>query len=165
MKDIREFKTDIFSLFDKGWALLTAGTKEHFNNMTVSWGALGTLWGVPAATVYVKPIRYTHEFLDASEYFTLSFFFGARHRDLMILGARSGRDVDKIALTSLTPVEVDHGMSFRESPMALVCRKMYRQDLDRTFMPASVVQRFYEPDAPHTMYIGEIAGFVENPAQ
>lgn len=165
MKDIREFNADIFSLFDKGWALLTAGTKEHYNTMTVSWGALGTLWGLPAATVYVKPRRYTHEFLDAGDYFTLAFFFGEHHRDLTILGARSGRDVNKIALTKLTPVEVDHGMSFRESPLTLICRKMYRQNLDRSFMPDQVVHEFYEPDAPHTMYIGEVVGFVENPAK
>ena len=55
------FTTDIFNVFDQKWALLTAGTKDSFNTMTVSWGGLGTLWGKPAASVYVRSSRYTHE--------------------------------------------------------------------------------------------------------
>ena len=117
MKDITEFKTDIFTLFDRGWALLTAGTQERWNTMTVSWGALGTLWGLPAATVYVKPVRYTHRFMDAGDIFTLAFFFGERRGDLSLLGTKLGREVNKVALTSLTPVEIEGGMSFKEAPL------------------------------------------------
>ena len=68
-----QFDTDIFAQFDKKWALLTAGDKEKFNTMTISWGGLGTLWGKPVATVYVRKSRYTHEFMDREDYFTLSF--------------------------------------------------------------------------------------------
>ncbi|MGI6074824.1 MAG: flavin reductase [Pyramidobacter sp.] len=161
MKDISEFKTDIFTLFDRGWALLTAGTKDHWNTMTVSWGALGTLWEVPTATVYVKPVRYTHEFMDACDRFTLAFFFGEHHGDLSLLGSQSGRNGDKVALTSLTPVEVEGGMSFKEAPLTLICRKMYRHDLVRAALPRSAVQKYYEREEPHTMYIGEVLGFVE----
>ena len=64
-----EFTTDIFSQFDKKWALLTAGDKENFNTMTVSWGGLGTIWGKPVATVYVRKSRYTHEFMEDNDYF------------------------------------------------------------------------------------------------
>ena len=66
-----ELKTDIFSKFDKEWALLNAGNMDKFNSMTVSWGGLGTLWGKPVATVYVRTSRYTHEFMDNGEYFKL----------------------------------------------------------------------------------------------
>ena len=69
-----ELKTDIFSQFDKKWALLTAGTPDRFNTMTISWGGLGTIWGKPVATVYVRKSRYTHEFMDDNEYFTISFY-------------------------------------------------------------------------------------------
>ncbi len=43
-----EFNTDIFAQFDKKWALLCAGTKDHHNAMTISWGGMGTLWNKPA---------------------------------------------------------------------------------------------------------------------
>ena len=68
------FTADIFTKFDKQWALLTAGNKDSFNTMTVSWGGLGTLWSRPVATVYVRTSRYTHEFMDREDYFTISFF-------------------------------------------------------------------------------------------
>ena len=56
--------------------LITAGTEEQCNTMTASWGGLGVLWGAPAATVYLRPQRYTKEFVDREEYFTLAFFRG-----------------------------------------------------------------------------------------
>ena len=68
------FQVDAFHIFDKQWALVTAGTLNHYNTMTISWGGLGTLWSRPVATVYVKPIRYTYQFLEKNEYFTVSFF-------------------------------------------------------------------------------------------
>ena len=46
--------TDIFSEFDQVWALVTAGTPDNFNTMTISWGGMGTLWGKPVATVYIR---------------------------------------------------------------------------------------------------------------
>lgn len=66
--------TDIFSQFDQVWALVTAGTPDNFNTMTISWGGLGTIWGKPVATVYIRTSRYTHEFVDANDYFTISFY-------------------------------------------------------------------------------------------
>ena len=69
-----DFNINPFTLFDSDWSLLTAGDMDSFNSMTVSWGSLGTLWGKPVATVYVKPARYTHGFMEDSDYFTLGFF-------------------------------------------------------------------------------------------
>ena len=65
-----EFNTDIFAQFDKKWALLSAGPKEDHNTMTISWGSMGTLWNKPVVTVYVKPIRFTHKFMNENEHYT-----------------------------------------------------------------------------------------------
>ena len=151
-----ELKTDIFRAFDDGWALVTAGSPEHFNTMTVSWGSLGTIWSRSIATIYVKPIRYTHEFLDANGYFTVSFFDGTQRAALGLLGSRSGRDGDKVAESGLHPVKVGESVGFAEAKTTLLCRKIYRQDLQRDFMPADVVEHYYTPEEPHTMYIGEV---------
>ena len=83
-----EFNTDIFSQFDKKWALLTAGDKDNFNTMTVSWGGLGTLWGKSVATVYVRTSRYTHEYMDNNEYFTISFYPEEYKKTLGVLGSK-----------------------------------------------------------------------------
>ena len=87
------FNTDIFTQFDKKWALLTAGNKDSFNTMTVSWGGMGTLWSKPVVTAYVRTSRYTHEFIDKEVYFTLSFYPEDYKPILVEMGSKSGRDI------------------------------------------------------------------------
>lgn len=155
-----DFHANSFDIFDKDWALLTAGTEQRFNTMTISWGGLGTLWSKPVVTVYVKPIRYTHDFMEQNDYFTVSFYPEKCRRALEILGTLSGRDGDKVAKTSLTPKALEHGMTFQEAKVTLVCKKIYRQDLDTAQMPAEVVSTYYTTEAAHTMYIGEVVDII-----
>ena len=151
-----EFTTDIFSLFDKKWALLTAGGMERFNTMTVSWGGLGTIWGKPAATVYVRQSRFTHEFMDASEYFTLSFYPEEYRKVLGVLGSRSGRDMDKMGESGLTPVAAGEAVSFAEAEKTLLCRKRFMQPLELERIPEDVRKTLYADGDAHDMYIGEV---------
>ncbi len=151
-----EFTTDIFSLFNKKWALLTAGTPESFNSMTVSWGGLGTLWGMSAATVYVRTSRLTHEFLDREDWFTLSFFPESCREKLLLLGTKSGREMDKMRASGLEPVPCAHGIAYREAELTLVCRKLFMQPLDPVRIPAEIREKLYAHDAPHDLYIGEV---------
>ena len=79
MSSFEEKDYKIFELFEKQWAVVTAGNMEHFNSCTVNWGSMGTLWTRPGKngsviTVYLYPTRYTREILTASEIFTVSFF-------------------------------------------------------------------------------------------
>ncbi len=151
-----DFKANVFTLFDRDWALLTAGTAGHYNAMTISWGGLGTLWSKPVATVYVKPVRYTHEFMEANESFTIGFYPEQYRRALGLLGSLSGRDCDKIAQAGLTPNFLKNAVTFKEASVTLVCRKIYRQDLDISSVPCEVVADYYASEAPHTMYVGEV---------
>ena len=155
-----EFTTDILSVFDKKWALLTAGDESGFNTMTISWGGLGTLWNKPVATVYVRTSRYTHDFMDTNDYFTVSFYPEECRRILGVLGSKSGREMDKMKDTGLTPVKAGDSMSFKEAEVTLVCRKMFNQQLDVENMPAEVAKAMYEGQAPHDMYIGEIVDII-----
>ena len=123
---MEELKLNVFDQFDKKWALLTAGTPDSFNTMTISWGGFGTLWSKPVTTVYVKPVRYTYEFMEKNEFFTVSFFPEQYRKDLALLGSKSGRDGDKLALTSLTPVELEQGTGFREAELTVICRNADR---------------------------------------
>lgn len=151
-----EFQTDPFEIFDKEWALLTVGDGEAFNTMTISWGGLGTLWSKPVATVYVKPIRYTHGFMERNDYFTLSFFSENYRKALALLGSVSGRDRDKVKESGLTPKPVPHGISFKEANRTILCKKIYRQEIDLRAVPAFALERYYKEEPPHTLYIGEV---------
>ena len=150
------FAMDIFEQFDKKWALLTAGSMEKFNTMTISWGGLGTLWGKPVATVYVRQSRYTHEFMDNGEYFTVSFYPESCRKILGVLGSKSGREMDKMKDSGLTPEKAGETVTFHEAEVTLVCRKLFRQTLDPANIPADIVKQYYEGQADHDMYIGEV---------
>lgn len=108
MEDIASLNVDIFRLFNQDWALLTAGSIQDYNAMTISWGQLGSLWGGPGkakniATVFVKPLRYTFAFMEKQDIFTICWFPKEYRKDLGLLGSKSGRDGDKIAQTALKP--------------------------------------------------------------
>lgn len=155
-----EFKTDIFSQFDKKWALLTAGNKESFNTMTISWGGMGTIWGKPVATTYVRTSRLTHDFMDKEEYFTISFYPEEYKNVLMVLGSKSGRDIDKMNDSGLTPKAVENSMTFEEAEVTLLCRKLFKQKLDPENILDEKCKGFYAGDAEHDMYIGEVVGIL-----
>ena len=151
-----EFTTDIFKQFDKKWALLTAGTKDSFNTMTISWGGLGTLWNKPVVTAYVRTSRYTHDFMDDNEYFTVSFYPEEYKKVLGMLGSKSGRDMDKMHNSGITPKAARDSMTFAEAEMTLVCKKLFKQQLDVSNIPEDIAAAYYTGDAPHDMYIGEV---------
>ena len=151
-----EFNTNIFEQYDKKWALLTAGDKDKFNTMTISWGGLGTLWNKPVATVYVRTSRYTNEFMKDNDYFTVSFYPEEFKKTLGVLGSKSGRDMDKIHESGLTPKEVENGITFAEAEVTLVCRKLICQRLEPENMIPEIAKQFYENEAQHEMYVGEV---------
>ena len=152
---------DPFKIFNNGWALVTAGTKDDFNTMTVSWGSLGTLWNKPIATVYIKPCRYTYKYLEREDYFTVSFYDEKYREDLMILGTKSKRDTDKLALTKLTPYYLETGITFKEAKCTLVLKKIYYDDLKPDRIPKEYIERYYKEEAPHRLYIGEVIDIIE----
>ena len=155
------FNTDIFTLFDKKWALLTAGTENSFNTMTISWGGLGTLWGKPVATVYVRTSRYTHDFMDDNEYFTISFYPEQYHNVLGVLETMSGRDMDKMKESGLTAQKAGETMTFKEAEITIVSRKLFKQELDVAKMPEKIACDMYSGQAPHDMYIGEVVEIIQ----
>ena len=146
----------IYGVFDGSWALLTAGTIDDYNTMTISWGGMGTLWGKTAATVYVRPSRHTYGYMENNEYFTISFYPEKFKKDLRILGSRSGRDGDKVALTGLEAAAVENGVTFRQAKVTIVCRKLYWQDMDPDRIPEDIRKNFYSGESVHRMYIGEV---------
>lgn len=102
--DVKSLDINPFTAIGDDWMLVTAGDAASHNTMTASWGGLGVLWGAPVATCYIRQSRYTKEFVDGSDLFTLSFLDPAVwRRQLSYLGRVSGRDEDKIKAAGLTP--------------------------------------------------------------
>ena len=154
--DPKSLDLNAFSAIGEKWMLITAGTKEKCNTMTASWGGLGVLWGAPMATVYIRPQRYTKQFVDENEYFTLSFFPEQYRQQLSLCGTKSGREVDKVKECGFTVAEGEGGAPyFEQAELVLVCRKRMAVPMDPAAMPEDVKEKWYEGDY-HTMYWGEI---------
>lgn len=156
--DVKSLKGNVFSMIGDQWMLITAGTPDRCNTMTASWGGLGVLWGANVATCYVRPQRYTYEFMEGSEYFTLSFFGEKYRKALALCGSKSGRDVDKVKECGFTVAAgAGNAPYFAEAELALVCRKLYWQDMDPAHFLDGDIEKHYENHDYHRMYIGEIA--------
>ena len=129
--EVKDLKENFFEAIGKEWMLVTAGTKEKFNTMTASWGGMGYIWERPSTFIFIRDTRYTYQFLQQHESFTLSFFNEKYRNALRICGTMSGRNTDKVKEAGLTPLETPSGlMSFEEARMIIECKKMFIQELD-----------------------------------
>ncbi len=153
---VYDVKENVVDLLNKQWGLVTAGSEEGYNTMTVSWGALGELWGRDMVTVYIRPQRHTRKFVDENDYFTLSFYPEEYKSALAFCGTKSGRDFDKAAETGLTPVFDGEAPYFEQAKLVLICKKAARGKFEpEQFIDGSVINEYPENDF-HYIYYGEI---------
>ena len=148
-------KINPFEKFNKEWALVTAGNKDRFNSMTISWGSMGTLWFKSIVTIYVRPERYTFDFLKSSDYFTVSFYDEKYKDRLIMFGRCSGRDVDKVSESGFSPLFLDKGITYKEAKETIVLKKIYMQKLDKKLLSPDV-DCYSDGGSEHYMIIGEV---------
>lgn len=158
--DAKELKENFIKDIAVEYMLVAAGDKDGYNMMTASWGFAGEMWGNDCMLAVVRPTRYTIEFINRSDYFTLSFYSDNKevHK---ICGSKSGRDVDKAALAHLTPVFADNTVYFNEARMVIVCKKQYVQQMKEECFTDKEPLRWYNNDL-HYMIIGKIEKVIIN---
>jgi flavin reductase (DIM6/NTAB) family NADH-FMN oxidoreductase RutF len=152
-----DIKDNPFKVINTEWMLITAGMLKKYNMMTASWGGWGILWHKPVCFCVLRPQRYTREFMEKVSYFTLSTFDKKYRKILDFCGTQSGRDVDKMSATGLTPVEDPSGaVYFQEARLVIVLKKIYFQDIDAAhFLDPKIGENYPKKDY-HRMYIGEV---------
>lgn len=152
-----EIKDNTFKLIGSDYMLITAGNLKSYNTMTASWGGLGVLWNKNIAVCFVRPHRYTYQFMESTDNFTLSFFEQKYKGVLDYCGSKSGRDVNKALECKLTAIESTlKGVFFSQARLVLECKKIYFQDLQESnFLDKSIAHNYPKKDF-HRMYIGEI---------
>lgn len=157
------------SIFEKmrSAALLTSGTMNSFNTMTIGWAVTGVIWGRDVFIVYVRPSRYTYEFIENNDLFTISFYDEKYKKQLGYLGTKSGRDTNKVEDVKFSPEEFNGSITFKEARLSVLCTKIYYQDLDETKISEEIKKRYYDYDKDgnyedfHRFYIGEIIDIKE----
>ena len=152
-----ELTMNPFTKIGKEWALLTAGSKEKANTMTISWGGVGVLWGKNVAFIFVRDSRYTKEFIDANEFFSITFLSGQYRDALNYCGSHSGRDEDKFAAAGLT-LATRHNIPYvDEGNFVLLCEKMSATRItEDSFLLPEIKEKWYKDGDMHTMYVAEI---------
>lgn len=139
--------------------LLTTAADGNVNTMTIGWGTLGIQWGKPIFIAFVRESRYTKELLDKNPEFTVNIPYSSCDKSILsICGTRSGREIDKIQDLNLTPVPGDTVSvpGFRELPLTLECKVIYRQDQQPDAICKAAMERYYPHGDFHTAYYGEV---------
>ena len=161
-ENINDINLKVFNAFKNDWALLTSGSFENHNSMTIAWGAMGTLWQKDVITVYVKPVRHTYSFMEKNDYFVVSFFAEEYKEALKIMGRLSGRDVNKDELSKLTPIKDGDNVIYKEAKLTFICKKIYYNDIVLDSVPCEEIKKYYQVEEPHRMYVGEVIKVIEN---
>lgn len=160
--DITKLSFNPFTKIDKEWMLITAGSSEKCNTMTASWGGLGELWSKYVSFIFIRPQRYTLEFLEREEYYSLCFFDESHRSALNYCGSHSGRDGDKIGAAGLTKVCTEAAPYFEEAKLVFICRKLHGQKIDpEGFIDPTIGPKSYPLKDYHKMFVGEIVKVLE----
>jgi flavin reductase (DIM6/NTAB) family NADH-FMN oxidoreductase RutF len=157
---IEDFIVKPFHIWDVQSLLLTAGdfSQGHFNAMTVGWGSIGYIWRRPFVQVVVRPVRYTYEFIEKYDTFTVCGFPNQYYAALQLLGTRSGRDGDKINASGLTPVASSQvaAPGYAQASLVMECKKVYWGDIDPAHFIDPDIDKHYPQKDYHRFYFGEI---------
>ena len=152
-KDLEE---NAIKLIGLDWMLIASGDMKKYNMMTASWGGIGVLWHKPVCFVFVRPSRYTYEFIEANQNFSLNFLSNDYKDVLNFCGSKSGRDVNKMKEVNITPKENQETIYFEESQIVLFCKKLYYHDLQSENFLHQIQDKFYKNGNFHRLYIAEI---------
>lgn len=160
--NIRDIKESAVKMISDDWALLTAGNEKGFNTMTVSWGGIGELWGKDVAFIFVRPQRYTKEFIDREGMMTLSFFGGEYKKEMGFCGKNSGRDCDKMKETGFTPAFADGTVYIKEAKTVLILKTLAVTEMTPdSFLDKEIDSSCYPNKDYHIVYIAEIVKTLE----
>ncbi len=152
-----DIEKNTFTQIGKDSMLVTAKKDDSVNTMTASWGGLGVMWNKNVAYVVIRPQRYTKEFVDSSDYFSLTFFDKEFKDKLIYLGTVSGRDEDKISKCQLTTSYENNIPYFEEANLVLLCKKLFASDYkEENFIDKEIMSKNYPNKDYHTLYIAEI---------
>ena len=158
-----EWDENPFTWFKGQGLLLAVGDSISNNAMTIGWGSLGNLWsklGPNTVTVYVAEGRYTYEFMEKYDYFTVMAFDEEDARILGYMGTHSGRDGDKAAHLGLHTLYTANGTPYyEEAEMVLECKTIYKAPFLTEGMSREVKDFYKDFSAGvHHMYIGNVVG-------
>jgi flavin reductase (DIM6/NTAB) family NADH-FMN oxidoreductase RutF len=122
------------------WVIGSYDTQGKPNIMTIAWGGI-CCSQPPCVTISLRKATYTYECIKARKAYTVNIPSAALVKEVDYIGIVSGRNIDKFALTKLTPVRsglVDAPF-IQEFPVVIECKVLHTVEIGL-----------------HTQFIGEI---------
>ena len=148
---------NIIKMLTDDWMLVTAGNTDKFNMMTANWGGLGSMFGKPVAFCFIDPTRHTFELMENNDTYTLTFYSEAHREALNLCGSKSGKSIDKVAETGLTPITTSAGSkAFSEAWLVIECKKMISQTITPEAISDPEVKKAWSGKQLRKMFVGEI---------
>ena len=157
-----KFDYSPFRMIGEEWMLITAEREGRVNAMTASWGGLGVIWNKNVAYIFVRNSRYTKEFIDHSDTFSITFYPHKENAKMLgYMGSVSGRDEDKVEKMGLTVKHYEDVPYFEEASTVMICKKISRIPIQPEYMPEEIKKASYANEDYHDMYIGEIVQILQ----
>lgn len=167
--DAAHLDENVFNLIGKDWMLISAAARRDpadpasftVNTMTASWGTMGILWNKPVCICFIRPQRYTYAIANNADHISFSVLPGEYRKALNYCGSHTGADGDKFAASGLTCAYAETTDGGRvpfaaESRVALICRKLYEDDLKECcFLDKDALSHYAAKDY-HRFYVCEI---------
>jgi flavin reductase (DIM6/NTAB) family NADH-FMN oxidoreductase RutF len=122
------------------WVVGSYDSQGKPNMMTIAWGGI-CCSQPPCVAVSLRKATYTYGCIKERKAFTINIPSAAMAKEVDSVGTTSGKNVDKFALTKLTPVRsglVDAPF-INEFPLVIECRLLHTLEIGL-----------------HTQFIGEI---------
>ncbi len=160
--NIKEVKENFVKLIADDWFLIGAKKDDKTNMMTASWGMIGNLWNKPVMNVYVRPSRYTYEFIDNADTFSCSFFDESYKKQLTFCGRNSGRDINKVKECNFNEEIIENAPVYKQAKLTIICRKIAKYDLNPEQFIDETIQVNYKNNDYHRVYTGEILKVLVN---
>ena len=146
-----------FTLIGSEWMLVSAGDEKEHNALTASWGGLGVLWNKNVAFTFIRPQRYTLQFMESQSHYALNFFEKSYRSALTYFGTHSGRDGDKDKETGLHILTDQAAPYYEEARMVMICKKLSMQQMDPAcFIDPTIDGSQYPQKDYHQVFVGEI---------
>lgn len=146
------------SLQKPGILLVTTTKRGKPNVMTIGWGLIGELWGLPMFAAFVRPSRYTHKLIQEVGDYTVNIPARGMDRVVAACGSVSGRGVDKFKENGLRLVASRRVKSpiIEQCIAHLECKVIYRFSIEKNKLDRKVKSTSYRRGDYHDCYLGKI---------
>jgi len=122
------------------WVVGSYDSQGKPNIMTIAWGGI-CCSQPPCVTISLRKATYTYGCIKERKAYTINIPSAALVKEVDYVGTTSGKNIDKFAMTKLTPVrsELVDAPYIKEFPVVIECRVLHTLEIGL-----------------HTQFIGEI---------